>query len=73
MSDVVDLGNDRAQEILEEALRKRKAEGPPVDGKCHNCGEKLMQGLRFCDRNCLEDYTRLAQVKLDRMGKYLDD
>ena len=73
MADIIDLGNDRAQEILEEALRKRKSEGPPVDGKCHNCDEELPAGLRFCDNDCRDDYYRRIEVELDKAGRYLDE
>ena len=39
MADIVDLGNDRAQEILDEAIEKARKEIPEgTPGDCDICG-----------------------------------
>lgn len=73
MADIIDLGNDRAQEILDEALAKRKPEGPPPCGACHNCFEPLPAGHRFCDLDCRADWERRQIVDRDNEGKYYDE
>lgn len=47
----------------ELALKRRKPEGPPPCGFCHNCNEPLDEGLRFCDGNCREDWEYREQRK----------
>lgn len=53
---------DRATEIEERdralALAARKPAGPAATGKCLNCGDALGEGLRWCDRDCHDDWTR---------------
>ena len=73
MSDIIDDANNRAQEILDAALAKRKPAGPPPCGYCYNCNEELATGLRFCDNDCRDDHSRRVQVELDKAGRYLDE
>lgn len=57
MADEVDKGNDRAQEMLDDALAKcRKPTGPAPCGFCYYCNEKVPTGARFCDAECRDDW-----------------
>lgn len=69
MADIIDLANDRADEILEDALRKKKPEGPKPNGKCHNCEEPVPVDHKFCDRDCRDDW----EVRNDRQQKQFAD
>jgi hypothetical protein len=73
MADIVDDANERAQELLHEALAKRKPLGPPPCGFCYHCGERIAGGLRHCDADCAADWERLQVVERDREGKYYDE
>lgn len=55
MADIIDKANDRSEEILEEALQKRKAEGPKITGRCHFCGAPV-DNKRFCDAECRDEW-----------------
>lgn len=71
--DEIDRANDRAQEILDDNLAKRKNEGPPACGACHFCSEPLPPHQRFCDIECRDDWVRLQVVEKSNGGKYYDE
>lgn len=56
MADIIDMANDTADVFKDAALSNRKAEGPRANGFCHNCGEPVAGGLRFCDADCRDDW-----------------
>lgn len=41
-----------------EAARKDLAKSQCSTGLCLNCDEPLDEGLRFCDKDCAEDYDK---------------
>lgn len=51
--------DDRAQDLTDFYrnldLSKRRSNGPPEAGYCHNCGEELPAG-RWCDADCRDDW-----------------
>lgn len=50
-SAAIDLGIEAAR------LKASKPEFESI-GFCLNCGEKLEDGLRFCDADCRDDFVR---------------
>lgn len=54
MADEVDIANERAQEILEEALLKRHPPGPKRTGACLWCAAVCAD--RWCDVECRDDW-----------------
>lgn len=73
MADIIDDANKLAEHQREQALKRRKPEGPPPCGYCHNCNEPLTTGLRWCDLDCRADWERLQRVKADKAGRYYDE
>lgn len=71
--DEIDKANERAQELLEESLAKRKEQGPPPCGFCCFCQAPVPKGHRWCDIDCRQDWEREQQVKKDKAGRYYDD
>lgn len=51
-----DLASDRERIAREDALRKRKPNGPESTGFCLNCNARLAGGRRWCDPECREDW-----------------
>lgn len=67
MADIADIAALREQEFLEDALAELLLHSPkmllPV-GVCYNCHDHIPPGLRFCDKDCREDYdARLRAEK----------
>ena len=56
MADAADLASIQ-NEIAEAALLQvRKPAGPKSAGHCLYCKGQLAPGLRWCDKNCEEDW-----------------
>ena len=60
MSDEADVSQDRMEKEAE--LRKKftpsnRLEVEPI-GKCYNCGEKVAEGVRWCDKDCQDDWKK---------------
>ena len=78
MPDIVDLGNERADEILKDALAERirnTKPGPAPTGFCHFCeGEiaklapELPADARFCSAECRDDWEVEQQAKMRNPG-----
>ena len=77
MADIVDLGNDRAEEMLQDALNTRKREHLPPKGRCYNCDESVPVPHRFCDADCRDDWEKRNKVLngqfADNRNKEVDD
>lgn len=56
--DIADQGNAAAETFLDAALSKRMPEGPWPNGRCHNCGEAVVGGNRWCDAECRNDWEQ---------------
>lgn len=64
MSDDADKTQDRIE--LEEALRRREMKNIKYvegTGFCLNCGEKLNDNRRWCDKDCADDWDYLTKRK----------
>lgn len=65
-SDPSDRASHEEQASIHQAVEavKLAAAAPKLAaiGECHNCGEPLSAGERFCDADCRDDYQhRLAR------------
>ena len=57
MSDDADKTQDRIE--LEETIRRKEMNGIKYlegTGSCLNCGEKLNDSKRWCDKDCADDW-----------------
>ncbi len=59
MTDVFDRATEREELERELSIAAARAvPALPYVGECYNCGQRLPQGMRFCDRDCCDDYER---------------
>jgi len=61
MSDMVDLAQEQSERLEEIRLRncRLQAQAAPLPtGVCFNCGELVMDSLRWCDIECRDDWER---------------
>lgn len=56
--DFADLGAAREEMDRELALKVRAPAGPVPTGACLTCGERLGNGLRWCNADCRDDWQR---------------
>jgi hypothetical protein len=54
--------DDKASELeqmhRDAALSVRKPAGPQPCGVCHNCDDRVCEGMRFCDADCRDDWSK---------------
>lgn len=60
--DPFDQASEFEQLRRDIAMRQRKPEGPAPTGVCLFCGEPLAPGLRWCNRDCLDDWVRAERA-----------
>ena len=70
MADEIDIANERAQEILDEALAKRYPNGPKGSGVCLWCAAVCAD--RWCDVECRDDWE-YEQRRLATRGNGSED
>lgn len=58
MADILDQADDAVEMLLRASISTKKKAGPQADGTCHNCGEHIADGLRWCDTDCRDDWTK---------------
>ncbi len=60
MTDVIDHGNERAEQFLAHALGQAlsKAAKLPPKGRCYNCDANLCGDAKFCDPDCRDDFQQ---------------
>ena len=62
MADIADKANDQAQLILEKQIALQR--GKPLDiyqnesNRCWFCDGDVVDGRRWCDEQCRDDYER---------------
>lgn len=62
--DVIDQSDEQNQVAFEAERRsKRKPNGPEANGFCNYCGEPVSEALRFCNKECCEDWEYLQSRK----------
>lgn len=64
MSDDADKTQDRIE--IEDALRRMEMKNIKYvegTGFCLNCGEKLNDNRRWCDKDCADDWDYLTKRK----------
>jgi hypothetical protein len=60
--DEADAADITAEQHLKRALARRHATLPAI-GQCYSCAEPVEGSLRFCDRDCLDDYERVEKAR----------
>jgi len=60
--DEADAADLTAEQHLKRALARRHATLPAI-GQCYSCAEPVEGSLRFCDRDCLDDYERVEKAR----------
>lgn len=64
MPDEIDRASEREMQFTEYALAtSHKPVAPNASGFCHNCGESLGEGLRFCDADCAADWDYRHKIR----------
>ena len=58
--DDIDRAQEREQFDREMSIRCRHASMQQLepDGSCHFCSATVASGVRFCDKDCLDDWQR---------------
>lgn len=60
MSDDADRSQDNQE--LEDKIRKKYTKRPALEvepiGSCLNCGEDVGFGMRWCDKDCQDDWAK---------------
>lgn len=58
--------SDRATAMEEmrrrAAISARRPSGPPANGECHNCGDRLSGDQRWCDEHCRDDWEKRERL-----------
>lgn len=57
MTTLDDQAAEREEQHREWAMTYRKPEAPRATGRCLNCDEPLGDERRFCDYECMQDFT----------------
>lgn len=60
MADEADRADEQAEQTLRAALLRRLPAGPDATGLCLWCGIEVAFGVRWCDRDCRDDWERHA-------------
>ena len=60
--DDADAADLTVEQHLNRALARRQATLLAI-GQCYSCGEPVDGALRFCDRDCLDDYERAERAR----------
>lgn len=59
--DIADIGNERAQEFLDDAIAAVRRKASAIEtgvGICLNCGAAVDGLRRWCDVDCRDDWER---------------
>lgn len=62
MADEADRADEQAEQTLRAALLRRLPAGPVATGLCLWCGVEVSAGVRWCHRECRDDYERRATM-----------
>ncbi len=60
--DEADAADATVEQHLKRALSRRHATLPAI-GQCYSCAKPAEGSLRFCDRECLDDYERVEKAR----------
>lgn len=69
--DYADQAQDEIEQALRMALARRGAGSPPevaATGFCLNCGEKLAEGVRWCDAVCRDEWAAQREAAASGRG-----
>lgn len=63
MADEADKADAYAFEMLTRAIAYASTRPPhlaPI-GECYNCRASVAEGMRFCDKDCMDDWEKRNQ------------
>ena len=62
-SDPLDLGADLAQRERDAGLEAIRSKVKPIVPSefCLYCGEKTLNGARWCNADCMQDWSRIEE------------
>lgn len=67
MSDTVDEANEALELELNNKINLARANPDKRYYKyCLNCGEATINGNKFCDKDCADDYGKIQRAKIMR-------
>lgn len=64
MSDEADNAQECIERDIENALRKPREQGPQATGHCLNCDTPVAVGVRWCDHDCMSDWSKRRALNL---------
>lgn len=65
-ADPVDRAVVEQEAALAEGLRLARQVVPsplPYTGHCYNCQEPLAEPMRYCDKDCQDDYKKISRSR----------
>lgn len=68
MSDEADQAQLHIDRAVEIALKELKVDSPRATGFCLNCDTPLPADHRWCDHDCMSDWTKRRTLNLHRDG-----
>jgi hypothetical protein len=63
IADPLDRAAAETESFIAAAASFRKPEGPVANGTCHNCGAHLAEGLRWCGKDCMDDWEKDQELE----------
>jgi hypothetical protein len=64
MADEADKANDHMERELAIRIKAARAvKTPETTGSCFFCGEDVGQGVRFCSKDCADDWERENEIR----------
>lgn len=56
--DDIDRAQEQTEKILAANIAAVQHDTLPAVGDCYNCGASVLDGHRFCDVDCRDDYEK---------------
>lgn len=69
IADPLDRAAAETESMISAAVSVRKPEGPVATGECHNCGEHVGEGMRWCNAACRDDWEREQELERRAMER----
>lgn len=64
MSDEADMAQMHIERAVEIALNQPRDNGPAATGFCLNCDTPLLPTHRWCDHDCMTDWSKRRSLNL---------
>jgi len=69
--DDADAADVEQERLLRDAIAAAQCEHLKPMGFCHNCGQLVGAELKFCDKDCLDDWELRQNAKSRSGSRYL--